>query len=180
MGAEYSYSRRKLANGAIGAGAFVVMALVLGAFALAMGLAVWVVVPAVVIVAGVFGWVAFTFIRRFDQSGTVLRIDEFGVLDQRLGRETIPWSEVDRVETVSLWGQDMLELRVGAPQRFLAPPERVMRLLPPIYRAIGYSPLVVSPAVLAASYGDVLHAVRHFRPTGTEGGELSEIPGGTH
>jgi hypothetical protein len=171
MKAEFGYSRRKLANGMAGAAAFVVTALAVALFAVAAGQPLWAVLPPMTAIAAFFGLVAVTYGRRYPQSGPVLTIGDDGILDRRLGPDPVPWDEITRLATVRVWGHDVLELKLTGPERFLAPPALVTRILVPVHRAMGLSPLLVSPAELDASFGDLLHAVRRFRPESAESPE---------
>lgn len=168
MKAEFGYSRRKLANGLAGAVAFVATTLAVTLFAIAAGLPVWAVAPPMALIAVFFGIAAVTYARRFSGTEPVLTIDDNGVYDRRLGPRPVPWEAVTRLETVRVWGHDVLELKVSEPQRYLAPPATVTRILTPIHRLMGLSPLLVSPGDLEASFGDVLFAVRRFRSEGAD------------
>ena len=178
MKAEFGYSRRKLANGMAGAAAFVVTALAVALFAAAAGQPLWAVLPPAAAIAAFFGLVVVTYARRYPQTGPVLSISEAGIHDRRLGSRPVPWEEITRLATVRVWGHDVLELKVTGPERYLDPASAITRILTPVHRLMGYSPLLVSPAELDASFGDVLHAVRQFGASTAQTREAAPAPSG--
>ncbi|MFP3943378.1 MAG: STM3941 family protein [Alphaproteobacteria bacterium] len=178
MRAEFAFSRRKLANGLAGALAFVATAVAVVLFAVAAGQPMWAVAPPMLVIAAFFGLVAATHARRFSRNEPVLTIDEEGIHDRRLGPSPVPWPAVSRLETVRVWGHDVLEVKVADPAAYLKPPALITRILIPVHRLMGYSPLLISPAELDASFGDLLHAVQRFRSAGAETSGAEPAPSG--
>ena len=100
--------------------------------------------------------------------GSVVRIDEAGFFDRRIGTRPIPWSEIRGAElkrgpTLPSLGQGFVELDVIEPDRFRAGGSSWRsRLADRLNRFYGLEPLTVSAAVLDHSAEEIAAAIRSY------------------
>jgi len=103
-------------------------------------------------------------IARRARSGTVLMIDQSGILDLRLMPRRIGWHEIEMVFPVNLDRGKVIDLSLRWPDTTLAGTRWLTRIGAILQQAYGVPAITISMLLLDGQVADVLAIIARYRP----------------
>lgn len=106
-----------------------------------------------------FGACAAVFVRQLLDARPRLVIDDIGILDRTLGVGLIPWQDIAGAYLRSLQGNHFICLELRDPAPWLAKLSAVQRAMTAANEALGFTPLSLNLAGVAADPRQVLELI---------------------
>jgi len=111
-----------------------------------------------------FGPAAFILARRLFDPEDQLVIDERGIFSKHWSSRTVPWHDIERIETAKVHREQFLCIFLAQPERY--PPETLIGRAMLANRAMGFGDLAVSVTGTNRSFDELCEAVSRHWPDG--------------
>lgn len=124
--------------------------------------------------AAFFGLCALAGARRLFDNGDQIVVDRNGIFWRQWSAMTIPWGAISRFEHRTVRNQHFVAIHLKDPSLF--PRDGAARLLGGLNRGMGFGDLAISAVGTDKSFAQLLAAVEHFAPPGSDGPAARDRP----